>query len=183
MRMASQRLTSRLRVQLDGSWITRAGIALRLGIALGPSVADFAGAVVVANVHDRTVTYSFYHSMMELLHNDAHNHQRVWRAGYIDMSYSTDGLAESRNTAVVKFLEEKRADWLLWIDTDMGFPPDMIERLMADADPVERPIVGALAFTWRHQIADQMGGWRCLATPTLFDWGHGDNGEMGFIVR
>lgn len=140
-------------------------------------------AVVVANVHDRTVTYSFYHSMMELMHNDAHNHQRVWRAGYIDMSYSTDGLAESRNTAVVKFLEEKRADWLLWIDTDMGFPPDLLERLMADADSVERPIVGALAFTWRHQTADQMGGWRCLATPTLFDWGHGDDGEMGFIVR
>ena len=100
-----------------------------------------------------------------------------------NMSYSTDGLAESRNTAVVKFLEEKRADWLLWIDTDMGFPPDLIERLMASADPVERPIVGALAFTWRHQTADGMGGWRCLATPTLFDWGHGDDGEMGFIVR
>ena len=145
-----------------------------------PNTSD---AVVVANVHDRTVTYSFYHSMMELMHNDAHNHQRVWRAGYIDMSYSTDGLAESRNTAVVKFLEEKQADWLLWIDTDMGFPDDIIERLMAAADPVERPIVGALAFTWRHQKSDGMGGWRCLATPTLFDWGHGDDGEMGFIVR
>jgi glycosyltransferase involved in cell wall biosynthesis len=144
---------------------------------------DTEGAVVVAYVHSQNVAYSWHHSIIELLGNDLHNSQRVWRAGYISMTGGTDGLADARNKAVVKFLEEKAADWLFWIDTDMGFPADVIERLMEVADPVERPVVGGLCFTWRQEQSDGMGGWRCLATPTIFDWGHTDDGAMGFTVN
>jgi hypothetical protein len=139
-------------------------------------------AVVVAYIHDKAVTYSWHHSMIELLGHDLGSHQRVMRGGYIAMTAETDGLADARNKTVKTFLEERVADWLFWIDTDMGFAADTIDRLMEVADPIERPIVGGLCFTQRQEKSDNMGGWRTLATPTVFDWGH-DGDKMGFVVK
>jgi GT2 family glycosyltransferase len=144
--------------------------------------ADREGAVVVAYIHSQNVTYSWHHSMIEMLGHDMANAQRVIRGGYIAMGAETDGLATARNKTVALFLDEHEADWLFWIDTDMGFAPDTIDRLLAAADPTERPIVGGLCFTQRQEKSDGMGGWRCLATPTIFDWGH-DGDAMGFTVN
>jgi hypothetical protein len=141
-------------------------------------------AVVVAYVHNgQHVTYSWHHSMVELIGHDLVNHGRIMRGGYIAMRCETDGLVKARNQAAKLFLEERNADWLFWIDTDMGFPADTVEQLMAAADPVERPIVGGLAFTQREEQSDGKGGWRCRATPTVFDWLKLDDGQEGFAVR
>lgn len=140
-------------------------------------------AVSVAYVHSKEVTYSWHHSMVELIGHDLANHGRILRGGYIAWKCGTDQLTEARNGVVRTFLKEQHADWLFWIDTDMGFAADTIEQLMAVADPVERPIVGGLAFTQREEESDGMGGWRCRATPTVFDWTQLDNGKMGFSVR
>jgi hypothetical protein len=139
-------------------------------------------AVVVAYIHDKAVTYSWHHSVIEMLGHDVTHDARVMRGGWIAMTAETDGLADARNKTVATFLEERAADWLFWIDTDMGFAPDTIDRLLEVADPVERPIVGGLCFTQRQEKSDGMGGWRCLATPTIFDWGH-DGDAMGFVVK
>jgi glycosyltransferase involved in cell wall biosynthesis len=143
------------------------------------------GAVVVAYVHNKDVTYSWHHSMIELIGHDLGNAQRVMRGGYISMKCaSSDGLVESRNRAVKAFLAEKQADWLWWVDTDMGFTPDTIDRLLASADPETAPIVGGLCFTQREEAADGMGGYRTRATPTVFDWLQVDGTEQqGFSVR
>jgi hypothetical protein len=141
------------------------------------------GAVVVAYVHSRDVTYSWHHSMVELIGWDVTHQARVMRGGYVSMKCATDGLVDARNKAVKLFLEERNAEWLWWVDTDMGFAPDTIDRLMEAADPVLRPIVGGLAFTQREEASDGMGGWRCLATPTVFDWTVLDDGKMGFSVN
>jgi len=141
------------------------------------------GAVVVAYVHSDDVPYSWHHSMIELIGWDLAHEARIMRGGYIAMTCATDGLVDARNKAVKLFLEEREAEWLFWIDTDMGFTADTIDRLLAAADPVERPIVGGLAFTQRREHSDDMGGWRCRATPTVFDWLKLDNGQMGFAVR
>jgi GT2 family glycosyltransferase len=148
----------------------------------GFTVGEAADAVVVAYIHDKQVTFSWHHSMIQLLGHDLSNHQRVLRGGYIAMTAETDGLADARNKTVKTFLEERNADWLFWIDTDMGFAADTIDRLLEVADPVERPVVGGLCFTQRQEKSDNMGGYRTLATPTVFDWGH-DGDKMGFIVN
>jgi hypothetical protein len=139
-------------------------------------------AVVVAYIHDKTITYSWHHSVIEMLGHDVTHDARVMRGGWIAMTAETDGLADARNKTVATFLEEHQAEWLCWIDTDMGFAPDTIDRLLEVADPLERPIVGGLCFTQRQEKSDGMGGWRCLATPTIFDWGH-DGDAMGFVVK
>ena len=147
------------------------------------SPGDRADAVVVADVHQRDVTYSWHHSMIELLGWDITHEGRIMRGGYVSMKPSTDGLADARNKAVRLFLDEDKADWLFWTDTDMGFAPDTVDRLMDAADPELRPVVGGLCFTQREETSDGMGGWRCRATPTIFDWTVLGDGQMGFSVR
>lgn len=139
-------------------------------------------AVVVAYVHSGGISYSWHRSMVELIGWDLANSNRVVRGGYIAIRYGTDGMTLARNKAVSEFLSEGKADWMCWIDTDMGFPADMVDRLLEAADPVERPIVGALCFAQEEHTDDGLGGFRCRAIPTIYDWAKvGD--QMGFAVR
>jgi hypothetical protein len=154
--------------------------------------AEASDAVVVAYVHSNEVSYSWHYSMVELVGHDMANEARILRGGYIAYRAGTDGLVDCRNKAVRDFLADGRADWLFWVDTDMGFDPDTVDRLMTAADPVERPVVGALCFSQRETSSDGMGGWRCKATPTVFDWAKVDvlddrqvkvGEQQGFAVR
>lgn len=78
-------------------------------------------------------------------------------------------LAHARNTAAAAFLSSD-ADWLLWIDTDIGFEPDALEKLLAVADPDTAPIVGGLCFIEGDFSHDFRGGLRSSLAPTLYDW-------------
>src|SRR6266508_4044411 len=124
---------------------------------------------------------------MELVGYDLANHGRVLRGGWCAMRYGADGLVAARNKAVQQFLATDDAQWLWWVDTDMGFAPDTIDRLIDVADPVTRPIVGALCFAWRERVPDGMGDYRCPANPTIFDWTEvtTDDGRPahGFLAR
>lgn len=142
-----------------------------------------AGAVAVAYVHSNNVAYSWHHSMIEMVGYDLFNEARILRGGWIAVRYGTDGLPEARNMAAKIFLDERKAEWLFWLDTDMAFGPDIVDRLLEAADPVDRPVVGALAFSYRETEPDGLGGWRCSPTPTVFDWVKLDDGQMGFAVR
>lgn len=143
---------------------------------------DPSTAVAVAWVHSDLVHYSWYHSMTQLLAFDAHNQGRIWRGGYVAMRGGTDGLAEARNKAVAEFLADSAAHWLWWVDTDMGFGPDTLERLLAAADADLRPVVGALCFANREVDNDGMGGRRAVAAPMILEWKTID-GESGFDPR
>lgn len=131
---------------------------------------DLGDSVTVAYINSNMVCYSWHHSMVEMIGWDLANKARIMRGGYVAIRHGTDGLVEARNRAIQEFLAERQGDWLFWVDTDMGFAPDIVDRLMEAADPVERPVVGALCFSQREMEPDGVGGWRCTATPTVFDW-------------
>lgn len=140
----------------------------------GPSVA-------VAFVHEDRLDYSFFHSFMQLMGYDAGNAGRIWRGGFISRRGTTGDLAAARNGGVVDFLDGD-AEWLWWVDTDMGFAPDTVDKLLAEADPVERPIVGGMCFGQRESEPDGVGGYRPVAWPTIMDWTfEGERG--GFQIR
>lgn len=139
-------------------------------------------AVTLAYVNGNNVGYAWHHTMIELLGWDMNNAGRILAGGYTAIRYGTDGLPDARNTAVEQFLAERNADWLFWTDTDMGFAPDTVDRLLAAADPVARPVVGGLCFTQRETSSDGIGGWHCTATPTVFDWINAGE-QQGFAVR
>jgi hypothetical protein len=141
------------------------------------------GTVAVAYVHKYEIEYSFHHSIVQMVLYDLATNMRVARGGFVVRRGTTGDLARDRNFGVVDFLNDPRqADWLLWVDTDMGFEPDAIERLVASADPVERPVMGGLCFAQREEEDDGVGGYRPVAWPVLMDWDV-VNQQGGFSVR
>lgn len=126
-------------------------------------------AVTVAYVHDVEVAHSFHDSLVNLLMFDAANHGRVLRGGYIAMRYGTGGIIDARNKTAEAFLE-RPSEWLLIVDSDMGFEPDTLERLLEVADPVTRPIVGALCFAQKETGRDGLSGFRCAPRVTILDY-------------
>lgn len=90
--------------------------------------------------------------------------------GRVALSTGTGQLVANRNTIARVTCDESVAEWVLIVDTDSGFDPDTLERLIAVAHPVDRPIVGALSFGVKTAARAAHGGTRQIAYPTLMMW-------------
>lgn len=123
--------------------------------------------VAVAYVHPNDVQANFFESFVEMMVWDLGHDQRL--SHRIGMRAASGGLVEARNQVVTEFLTSD-ADWLFWLDSDMGFAPDTLDRLLAAADPAQRPIVGALCFAWKETRQDGLFGFRCVSRPTILNW-------------
>jgi hypothetical protein len=143
------------------------------------------GSVLLAYVHPGTVVHhNFHSSMMNLLRYDFVHSDRIGRVGGpVAIRCGTGGLVEARNESVRYFLAQGTAEWLWLVDTDMGFRPDILERLIDAADPAERPVMGALCFGMRMAESDGFGGFRSLPFPVLYDWAMDSDGAVGFSTR
>lgn len=127
------------------------------------------GGVVIAYIHPGEVSAYFLESMLTTVLSDiaadaAGVHPR--RIVNIMQEWSSANVSGSRNAVTERFLARPEGDWLLWVDADMQWEPDAIERLLAVADPIERPIVGGLCFG--------MAGERMW--PTIYQWAELDTG-------
>jgi len=120
---------------------------------------------MAAWVHSEWVAHSWTMSLMGV----AMTSPRMLGIPPVAVRCGTDGLVAARNAAAASLLSSQ-AEWLWWVDTDMGFAPDTLDRLLAGADPVERPIVGALCFSNRETSRDGLNGYRCDPIPTLYRW-------------
>lgn len=138
------------------------------------------GSVLLAYVHANEVAHSWHLSMVDLLGYDLSHEQRVMRGGFHAMRCGTGGIVQARNDVALRFVEKAEAEWLFWIDTDMGFAPSTIDRLVAAADPAERPVVGGLCFAQREYEADGLGGFRVRPMPTLYRWRQVSDDVGGF---
>jgi GT2 family glycosyltransferase len=142
------------------------------------------GLVQVAYLHPHTVSHSWHESMMRMVaHDAAHDARVVATGGPFMIRCDSGGLVEARNLAVQRFLDETEHEWLWFIDTDMGFLPDVVDRLLAAADAAERPVVGALCFGLREMAYDGYGGRRVTPVPTLFMPATTPEGHTGFTTR
>lgn len=142
------------------------------------------GLVQMAYLHAHTVSHSWHESVMRLVAYDAlHNERLMGTGGPLMVTCSSGGLVESRNLATRQWLDETAHEWLWFVDTDMGFAPDTVDRLLAAADPAERPVVGALCFGAREMKADGMGGRRIMPAPTLYNPAKDTGGQIGFTTR
>lgn len=117
------------------------------------------GSVVIAHSTGENVKTSFYLAMLHLF---AYEVQQGGQLAALPLNAAPGPrIAAGRNTLVRQFLDETTAEWLLQLDTDVVFPPDLISRLLRQADPGERPIVSGLYF---GQTA------RNERFPVAFDW-------------
>jgi hypothetical protein len=127
---------------------------------------------------------SYTESLLRMFAYDAARDGMLLRGGGpMLLPASPNTLPERRNNAAQFLLDQSTAEWLLFVDSDMGFDETALELLLAAADPVERPVVGALCFGMRQVESDQRGGWRTQPFPTLYDWRPNDSGKFGFVLR
>ena len=135
-------------------------------------------SVAIAWVHSTEVSYSFFSSMLAMqshIMGQADKQVRI-----LGLRYGSGGIVDARNTAVEKFLAGSE-EWLFWVDTDMGFEPEALDRLLDRADPDERPVVGGLCFSNRETGMDGYGGYTTFPIPTLYRWARTPDGTTGFV--
>lgn len=128
---------------------------------------------------------SFTDSLMRMFAYDASTTGSLIRGGGpMLLPASPNTIPDRRNQAAEFLLDQSEAEWLLFIDSDMGFAEDSLERLLAVADPQTAPVVGALCFGLRQTEADEMGGYRVQPFPTIYDWRlNKETGKSGFSLR
>lgn len=129
----------------------------------------FAYSAAMVNV------FQFTPCLTALMRYDAYNEQHIMGVlgGEIAMQ-SGPRIAEIRHQMVEKFLFNDlyaNSEWLLMVDADMTFEPDLVSRLMEEADHDEVPILGGLAFAGGHA-----GG---RAYPTIYEEYTDDDGDVG----
>lgn len=129
--------------------------------------------VAVAYPHPAELSSKFHLSILRMLMFDAYGAEidgrkvggraRIGMGGHFSL-LSGAQITKSRNRIVRTFLElAGQPDWLLMIDADMEFDPDLVERLVAAAHPEHRPIVGGLCFAYMRD--NERKFW-----PTLYAW-------------
>lgn len=141
-----------------------------------------AGKVLAAYVHPAAqIEHSFHLCLMNLVNHDAAHEQRLFGSpGPLMMRAGTGGLVEARNKTMQHFLDQASEEWLWMVDTDMGFAADTVDRLVAAADPVDRPVVGALCFGLKLGGPDGYGGYLNHPFPTIYLFAQDQTGMSGF---
>lgn len=114
--------------------------------------------VVLGYLSPGDVKSDYMQSVIYLLMYDFANRRRIVEGGGLVSIDAGCNLSAPRNEMVRKFLKHG-ADWLMMIDADMVFQPDLVEALLEHADPEKAPIVGGLCFGF-----DDVG----QVQPTLF---------------
>lgn len=129
------------------------------------------GIVQIAYLHPEHVSHSWHDSMRNTLEYDLeHGGGRIARKP-LNIRCGSGRLVPSRNFATTLFLDKTPHEWLFFVDTDMGWEPDAIHRLLEAADLVDRPVVGGLCFALMESQYDGMGGHRFTIVPTMYKLG------------
>jgi cephalosporin hydroxylase len=138
------------------------------------------GIVQIAYLHPEHVSHSWHNSMCATLEYDLDHGRRIARKP-LNIRCGSGRLVPSRNFATTLFLDKTEHEWLFMVDTDMGWEPDAVHRLLEAADPAERPVVGGLCFALMEAKYDGLGGYRFTVVPTMYKIGHSiKNGAATF---
>jgi len=142
------------------------------------------GLVSVGFLHPGHLAACFSESLQDLLFHDAFGAQRVisHTFGKMGKSCGAGGIVAGRNQLARVVIDESESEWLLMVDSDMGFEHDLLERLIEAADPKARPVVGALCFAQKTAGKASGYGVRYRACPTLYDFIEQDD-IVGFAPR
>ena len=102
--------------------------------------------VVIGYLHGDDVTSPFHHCLFRTFIHDLCGPRRI--LNFVPV-YSNVNIGGPRNQIVRDFLDTEGGEWLWMLDTDATFPADLLHNLLAVADPLEAPIVGALTHRLR----------------------------------
>jgi len=144
------------------------------------------GTVIPGFVDGGQWSACFGLSWMDLLLYDvARGDSRILREGgqYLRKVAGTMGVAGGRNEITAAFLESD-AEWLWFVDTDMGFAADTVDRLIASAETNGSGVTGALCFAQQrdpHLSQPDFYAARYRIIPTLYEFTEiEETGEKGW---
>lgn len=103
--------------------------------------------VCVGYCHPGEVSGRFTDSLTQMIRADAHGNRHIQRT--ISLT-SGPRVAEARSQIVDAAFKDPKVEWLLMLDSDMTFEPDLLDRLMENADERTVPVLGGLAFAGVH---------------------------------
>ena len=129
------------------------------------------GRVSIGFMHPGEWSAAFGTSLMDLMMWDATHEQRVMHQfGHIALQVGGGSLAKGRNKIAHQMLHYGDSEWLWFVDADMGFTPDTLDRLVASAHPDKRPIMGALCFAMKADGTGLAGlnARRYRSVPTIY---------------
>lgn len=133
--------------------------------------------VQIAYVHQNHVTHSFHHSMMRLTNKDFDSYKL--QPYNLAARGTTLALVEARNELMRHFLDETQATHIWWIDTDMGFHADTIDKLLAAGQEV----VGALCYGQAELEPDDLGGYETDRFVVAYDLVQQQDGLMHYSLK
>lgn len=141
-----------------------------------------AGTVTLAFLHPGTQSSCFAKSKTDLLFYDGAHHQRVLGHQFGEMGLEAHAarIHEARNEVAAAVLDKSESEWLFFVDSDMGFAPDTVDRLIGSADKFTRPVVGGLCFAKKSDGAGDFYARRFRCIPTLYRMYETDD-SVGFI--
>lgn len=97
----------------------------------------------------QTITGPWSRSYTHMLNYDFYHNKRI--NGDYGYETSGPGVPAARCEIVKSFLANpERPEWLLQLDTDASFAPNIVDVLLESADPIKAPIVSGLAFRLVH---------------------------------
>ena len=125
----------------------------------------------------QTITPQWQRAYTRVLIRDAATSRRI--IGELAHEASGAHVPSARSSIVAEFLAHPaKPEWLWIVDTDATFADDVLERLLATADPEKRPIVGALAFGVRivkddkgREMFNSVGAAALELFPTIYIYG------------
>lgn len=127
------------------------------------------GTVAVGFLDPGTWSACFGLSLVDLYLVDAHGPRRLIPDGkQLRNHCQAGGIVAGRNEIAAQFLDATDCEWLWTVDSDMGFGPDTVERLIEAADPETRPVVGALCFKLHREGPGAYYGEKYVILPTAF---------------
>ena len=122
-------------------------------------------------------------SYTDLILRDTMTSQRIVRegGGHLRVLCQSGGIPAARNDVVKRFLDATNSEYLWFIDTDMGFEANTVDRLVATAETTDARVVGGLAFALQRRapVKGSMYGEKFGIKPTLYSY-HEIDGEQGF---
>jgi len=131
------------------------------------------GTVAVGFLDPGHWSHCFGQSLIDMYLADAHSSQRMVPHGkQLRNNAQAGGIVAGRNQIAAQFLDATECEWLFMVDSDMGFAANTVDRLIASADPVERPVVGGLCFSLRRDpdSAAEFYGQKYVVVPTCFEY-------------
>lgn len=143
------------------------------------------GTVIPGFVDAQEWAACFGMSWADLLLYDQAGPQRIIRDGgkYFRNIAGCMGVASARNEIAHNFLATD-GEWLFMVDTDMGFEPTTVDRLVASAEANKVPVLGALCFAQKKDpdlIQGPMHAARLRIQPTIYRYAEIEKtGERGF---